>query len=347
MKPIGNSAMKAFIHVVYISLIVSLAACDTGIPEPDAGPLPAGSFISQVDIKDPFKISFSAAAQNATDIFWDFGDGLGVSKGATVSYTYSLSGTYTVTLTLINKAGVQDVKQELVISGPETPITSFNYIIDDVNAPLTVVFDNTSQYGATFNWEFGDGNTSTEKNPTHTYLSTGKYSVRLTVTGVDGVKKSSLRREFFVINVADLTDTENKTWGFAITLPSGVPSAYYVTNAEGQVVISSTLQDCELNDRYVFSASGTYQCENQGDARLKSTNYECAPLVAPISQNWSFIRNTNLSFSLTVGLSYIGDPAGSASYRIISISPSRMQLDFDRDAGGGSVETVHLTLEPK
>ena len=66
------------------------------------------------------------------------------------------------------------------------------------NAPLTVAFYNNSFQGARSNhWDFGDGQTSTEKNPVHIYQNPGVYSVILTVDGLTGLtseKKINLVR---------------------------------------------------------------------------------------------------------------------------------------------------------
>src|SRR5262249_7172405 len=55
-------------------------------------------------------------------------------------------------------------------------------------APLTVQFTDRSDVPAASAWEwnFGDGSTSTERNPVHTYLFGGQYDVRLRVTGQAG-----------------------------------------------------------------------------------------------------------------------------------------------------------------
>ena len=54
--------------------------------------------------------------------------------------------------------------------------------------PLNVDFINGSIGGYPFQWNFGDGSTSTETNPMHVYTSPGKYNVRLTGSGPDGIK---------------------------------------------------------------------------------------------------------------------------------------------------------------
>jgi len=67
------------------------------------------------------------------------------------------------------------------------PSSSFSSNITSGNIPLTVQFTDTSSGSPTsWNWDFGDGYTSTEQNPTHTYLSTGIYCVNLTISNVNG-----------------------------------------------------------------------------------------------------------------------------------------------------------------
>lgn len=53
--------------------------------------------------------------------------------------------------------------------------------------PCTITFFNTSTNGSSYLWSFGDGTTSTEFNPVHNYPLIGTYSVKLKVTGPEGV----------------------------------------------------------------------------------------------------------------------------------------------------------------
>lgn len=326
------------------ALILGIIAfsCDDGIVIPDAGPVPTGSFILQVDSRNSFRVNVAASSSTATDFFWDFGDGVGTGRGQNSNHTYSTSGTYTITLTLLNKAGIQDVKQTVTVTGPETPVASFSLTVDDANAPLRVVFNNASEFGATYLWEFGDGQTSTQENPTHTYARGGLYSIRLVATGTDGQKRDSERREIYLIDPSMLTGATEKSWAL-----STEPNAYYVTNPEGQVIVNSTLLECELNDRYVFAANGTYRNLNQGDARLRSLNFACGSLPVPASQFWSFSRVSPLSFRLTVGSSYIGDAATGPAYVIKTLTNEVLELRFDRKGAGDVTETVHMKFVPK
>lgn len=58
------------------------------------------------------------------------------------------------------------------------PIAAFEYEIEE----LTVKFKNISSDAITYNWTFGDGSTSTEKDPTHTYSEAGTYDIELFAT---------------------------------------------------------------------------------------------------------------------------------------------------------------------
>jgi len=63
----------------------------------------------------------------------------------------------------------------------------FSFTVDD----FTVTFTNESRDATSYSWDFGDGNTSTEENPTHTYAAEDTYEVVLTATGANGTKEAT------------------------------------------------------------------------------------------------------------------------------------------------------------
>jgi PKD repeat protein len=70
---------------------------------------------------------------------------------------------------------------------PATPVASFTYSFTiSAYAPAQVGFTNTSTNAATYNWDYGDGNSSTVFSGTHTYAAGGDYTVTLTATGNGG-----------------------------------------------------------------------------------------------------------------------------------------------------------------
>ena len=77
------------------------------------------------------------------------------------------------------------------------------------NNPFTVSFKNNSFQGVqSYLWDFGDGQTSTEKNPVHVYQTPGVYSVTLTVEGLAG---SSSEKKINLIRVNQTTSSEESS----------------------------------------------------------------------------------------------------------------------------------------
>lgn len=102
------------------------------------------------------------------------------STGQTGSTINNLSaGNYAVTLTDGNSC-------TLVESFQLTPIQNVTASFSSSVSSLTVTFTNTSVNATSYLWNFGDGNTSTLANPTHTYANSGTYTVVLTATNACG-----------------------------------------------------------------------------------------------------------------------------------------------------------------
>ncbi|OFY07208.1 MAG: hypothetical protein A2X05_16830 [Bacteroidetes bacterium GWE2_41_25] len=76
---------------------------------------------------------------------------------------------------------------DVVITHRVLPQVSFDPLPGGGCPPITISFINTSIGGAPFTWDFGDGSTSGATNTDHTYYVPGKYTVRLTATGPDGI----------------------------------------------------------------------------------------------------------------------------------------------------------------
>ena len=122
---------------------------------------------------------FDQSSSNATSWIWSFPGGTpSTSTAQFPNVTYDAPGTYDVSLTAGNTAGndTYSVSQYIEVLG--LPVSNFTYSVNG----NTVTFTNTSEYGDSFYWTFGDGNNSTEENPSHTYLTDGDYTVELIVT---------------------------------------------------------------------------------------------------------------------------------------------------------------------
>ncbi|MBN2307200.1 PKD domain-containing protein [Candidatus Peregrinibacteria bacterium] len=128
--------------------------------------------------------SSSAYQGNIVSYEWDFGDGSPKTiTGAIVSHKYNAVGTYEVRLKILtnNNASASASKsiyvREVPLRACFTPSRSSGL------APLTVTFDSKCSTGAVsaYHWQYGDGEETTSKNPTHTFEFPGTYTVILEV----------------------------------------------------------------------------------------------------------------------------------------------------------------------
>lgn len=142
------------------------------------------------------KASFDAGASVDPDgtiasYAWAFGDG-STGDGATTSHTYAAGGTYTVTLTVTDDRGGQDVKtKDVTVVANAKPTAAFT---SSANF-LALSFDGTGSADTdgtvdSYAWDFGDGGTASTASPNHTYAAAGTYTVKLTVTDSDGATDS-------------------------------------------------------------------------------------------------------------------------------------------------------------
>ncbi len=137
----------------------------------------------------PLNVTFTDASSNSpTSWSWTFGD----SNSATAqnpSHTYSSAGTYTVALTATNVQGNNTCTKAnyITASTGSAPVANFSGNPTSGLAPLSVTFtDSSTNTPTAWSWNFGDSNTSTVQNPSHTYSAAGNYTVALTATNAYG-----------------------------------------------------------------------------------------------------------------------------------------------------------------
>ncbi len=122
----------------------------------------------------------SAAAGNPYAFAWNFGDG-GTSTERNPAHVYTAAGTYTVSLTAGNTHFTDTETVPALVTVCDQVRASFTENRTAGLVPLGVAFTDTSSGGPTrWNWSFGDGTTSTARNPVHVYGAPGSYSVTLT-----------------------------------------------------------------------------------------------------------------------------------------------------------------------
>jgi len=127
----------------------------------------------------PLDITFINKSQYADSYIWDFDDGT-FSTEASPTHKFTISKEHQVTLTAYGLAGV-DSSQQTIIVHPR-PQEEFDAYPREVrNLKQIIKFVNNSLNASTYQWDFGDGNTSYDENPSHTYTEPGIFTVTLCV----------------------------------------------------------------------------------------------------------------------------------------------------------------------
>lgn len=171
-----------------ITLIAeNFALCaDTFNADIIVSPTPVSDFLmdSETSCSTPVTVDLTNASIYANNYSWDFGL-YGTSDVQNPSVTIDQVGTWPLTLTASNSYGCSDqITQNYVVHPhPEAAFTA-NPGWGCIDLPVS--FTNTSSESATFEWDFGDGNTSSQSSPLHTYEDAGYYGVTLIVTSDEG-----------------------------------------------------------------------------------------------------------------------------------------------------------------
>lgn len=152
----------------------------------------------------PLATTFTSTSTGSiTSYAWNFGDG-STGSGASASHSYTSAGTYTATLTVTGSGGSTSASKTITVSAPTTTGSlAANFTGNRLvgTAPMRVAFDDASTGTvSSYSWNFGDGTTSTDPNPVHTYKKPGSFTVSLTVTGPAGTKTAT--RSAYIKTVA-------------------------------------------------------------------------------------------------------------------------------------------------
>ncbi len=274
--------------------------------------------------------------------------------------------------------------------GGTTPVTAPTEADAAFTFAPTAENDNIIEYTATnegfiYNWDFGNGTTSTERVATATYPSAGTYEVTLTVRNQEGSASSS---QDVVIAETDPTLLDNplynlltggvdgggmKTWAVdsASSAHFGVgPSA---SNGDYQGVDYPTYYEAAANekvgagfynDRYTFNLEGFgFDMETQGDIYLNAPQEANFPgafdpgvgdLTAPFEPSGNLTWNLSVpaegategDTTLTISADgFIGYYTGVQTYKIISITENELFLQFADAANDDLFWYVRLVPE--
>lgn len=204
-------------------------------------------------------VSFTNTSTPApTSSFWTFGDG-GTANTINTTNSYAATGTYNVWLYNTYSNCTDSVMNTITIN--PRPVADFTApITSKCEPPLTVNFQDLSTGGAvSWQWDFGDGNTSTLQNPTHTYNSYGSFTVTLIVTNGFGCTDTFVRTNYIIIRRASISISPFPVRGCIPYTVSPVPT---ITSVDAVTSYSWDFGDggtsTLANPTYTYTAQGTY-----------------------------------------------------------------------------------------
>ncbi len=169
-----NNSDSAFLPALTVCILTPIQILENTAPTANFIFTPSSAFVGQT-------VSFiDTSAGNPTSWLWDFGDG-GTSTLKNPTHIYNVADDYDVKLTATNSLGSDDITKTVTIHSIPSPVANFTYTPPTPHTNELVTFTDTSTNNPTsWSWDFGDGGTSTLRNPTHTYLSANSYNAQLT-----------------------------------------------------------------------------------------------------------------------------------------------------------------------
>ena len=207
---------------------------------------PVASFTANVtEGSAPLSVQFNDSSINADTVNWDFGDGNNSTERNPI-HKYLTPGTYTVNLTAINGNGTDSKLATISVSEKPAavlPVSNFSTNVTEGSAPLTVQFNDSSRNATSVNWDFGDGNNSTERNPIHKYLTPGTYTVNLTAINGNGTdsKLATITVSSAITGPAENIDVgQLKIYELNASTFSNVPEGIYAAEARTDVSVCNT-----------------------------------------------------------------------------------------------------------
>lgn len=155
------------------------------------------------------QVLFSDHSQGiVTSYLWQFGDG-NASQVPNPTHSYDKPGTYRVTLTVSNSSGFDTLSQSITVNpfyvGYGVEMSGAAVISDTLYINKPIQFNDSSITANKWTWYFGDGNLSSQQNPSHTYLNPGVYQITLDAEDSSGCR-DIVSQSFWLVSDVGVED---------------------------------------------------------------------------------------------------------------------------------------------
>ena len=251
---------------------------------------------------------------------WDFGDG-NFASGVDVNHEYAIAGNYTVTLSVLDGSNPPVIATKVVsidAGAPSAVITSIDndFIFTPITFDASLSSDPNNQ-PLIYQWDFGDGNFSSGINVNHEYITSGNYTVTLSV--LDGSNPPVIATKIVNIDagapsaVISSTDAVNKneliTFDASLSVdPNGQPLIYQWDLGDGTFASG-------VNVSHVYPASGSYTVtlsildgSNPPTIATKVIAVVNQAPTAVITSVDTIDKNVSMSFDASLSSDSNGDP---------------------------------------
>jgi len=218
------------------------------------GDAPVAAFTADPAADGSGQVTFTDQSTDPLNWQWDFGDGSPVSNEQSPVHTYDSTGTYDVCLVVTNEFGIDTVCQAVAVVVGQAPVADFTASIAGETGEV-VFTDASTNTPTSWDWAFGDGNVSTDQNPTHTYAASGTYTVQL-IAGNDFGSDTTSQMITVTVGQAPVADftisIQGETGEVVFTDAStNAPTSWDWAFGDGNV-------STDQNPTHAYAASGTY-----------------------------------------------------------------------------------------
>lgn len=225
---------------------------------------------------------------------WIWGDATSfTSTGTTASKTYSAPGTYKVKVITTDNVGCKDSATLTVES--RKPVAAFKSEIDTFTCLFIPTRFNSSSTGVslTYKWDFGDGGTSTDANPTHQFTSIGSFTIKLVVTDITGCKDSVTKTAYIKTTKPDASFNISDSFSlcppmfvtFTNTSSSDVVKYNWDFDNGSKATIPNPVAPYMDSGKYqiIFVVSNKYNCTDTAYKTVRVMGYDGAFKYSPLN----------------------------------------------------------------
>jgi PKD repeat protein len=216
----------------------------------------------------PHYVTFSNSTIGASQLTWNFGDNSPLviipNNQNSISHLYTVPGNYTIIIRLQNDCSDTTIQRTVVVYDP--PVANFSVAPLKICTSQSVSVINNSTNANSYEWQWGDGNTSTFTNGQHAYNNPGLYTIRLIAKKVHSsgfICYDTITNNVTVVNKipAQINVGPNKLCApYTLTVNAGNISGYSLV--KWVIYDSSTTQGefqlTGLTASHVYSVSGVY-----------------------------------------------------------------------------------------